>query len=194
MPSAGNSTCRDELLAAERTAREAGRGLWSEAAYQVRQADRPLELARYGATFQVVEGRIARVSEVRGVVYLNFDVDWRKGFSASLRRADRSLLGDFADRPKALSGQSVRVRGWIELKPGPTIDLSSAGLIEFIGPADVADTVPPRYTRRRPPGSNRQRQGLDPAGAAAGRPNETARSRGDRAVRFADLKGALTRP
>ena len=42
----GNSTCRDELLAAERTAREAGRGVWKEAAYQVRGADRPLELAR----------------------------------------------------------------------------------------------------------------------------------------------------
>ena len=41
---AGNRACADELLAAEQAAREARRGLWAEAAYQVRQADRPAEL------------------------------------------------------------------------------------------------------------------------------------------------------
>jgi hypothetical protein len=136
---------------AERTAREAKRGLWGEAAYQVRRADRPSELARYSATFQVVEGRIVRVAEVRGVIYLNFDADWRQGFSVSLRRADRNLLGEFAERPKALEGASVRVRGWIEQRPGPTIDLSSAGLIELenVG-AGVGAIDPARRARRRP--------------------------------------------
>ena len=150
---AGNRACATELLGAERTAREAKRGLWGEAAYQVRRADRPSELARYSATFQVVEGRIVRVAEVRGVIYLNFDADWRQGFSVSLRRADRNLLGEFAERPKALEGASVRVRGWIEQRLSPTIDLSSAGLIELenvgagVGAIDPASA---RRTRRRP--------------------------------------------
>lgn len=150
---AGNRACAPELLAAERRAREARRGVWGEAAYQIRRANRPSELARYGATFQVVEGRIVRVAEVRGVIYLNFDADWRQGFSVSARRADRNLLGDFAERPKGLEGASVRVRGWIELRPGPMIDLSSAGLIEFTEDAGAAaaglDRTPPRRTRRR---------------------------------------------
>ncbi|HMK40771.1 MAG TPA: thermonuclease family protein, partial [Methyloceanibacter sp.] len=121
---AGNRACGAGLLAAERTARESRRGLWGEAAYRIRPADRPLELARYAGTFQAVEGRIVRVAQVRGVTYLNFDVDWHRGFSASVRREDLALLGDLGAEPKALQGRSVRVRGWIEQKPGPAIDLS----------------------------------------------------------------------
>src|SRR4029078_5794385 len=78
---AGNRACADALLAAERGAREARRGLWSDAAYQVRPADRPLERARSRSTFQLVEGRIAAVAQVRGTIYLNFDADWRHAFS-----------------------------------------------------------------------------------------------------------------
>ena len=107
-------------------ARETRRGLWAEAAYQVRQADRPSRAARATATtFQIVEGRIARVAFVRGVIHLNFDRNWRQAFSASLRSADRGLLGLFASDPKALEGRHVRVRGWIEQRrAAPVIDLS----------------------------------------------------------------------
>lgn len=137
---AGNRACSQELLAAEKTARETRRGLWGEAAYQVRQADSPGELSGYRTTFQVVEGRVARVALVRGVIHLNFDRNWRQAFSASLRNADRSLLGAAGD-PKALEGRQVRVRGWIEGSARPAIDLSSGGLIEIwppdAGPARI---------------------------------------------------------
>jgi endonuclease YncB( thermonuclease family) len=116
---AGNRACAHELLAAEQSARELRRGLWAEAAYQVRQADRPAELPGYRTTFQVVEGRIARVAFVRGVIHLNFDRNWRQAFSASLRNADRGLLGVSAGDPKALEGRHVRVRGWIEGASAP---------------------------------------------------------------------------
>ena len=42
---AGNRACADALLAAERGAREARRGLWADAAYQVTSADKPTQLA-----------------------------------------------------------------------------------------------------------------------------------------------------
>ena len=133
---AGNRACADALLAAELGAREARRGLWGEAAYHARLADRPSQLARYRSTFQLAEGRIATVAQVRGTIHLNFDVDWRRGFSASLRRADRGLLGSDAIDPKALAGRLVRVRGWIEQRGGgahgPVIELSTAGLIEIL--------------------------------------------------------------
>jgi micrococcal nuclease len=89
----------------------ARRGLWADAAYQVRPAAKPSDLLRYRSTFQVVEGRIAGVAQVRGMVYLNFDADWRRAFSVSLRRSDRDLLGPNAGDPKALEGKLVRVRG-----------------------------------------------------------------------------------
>ena len=117
---AGNRACADALLAAEGSAREARRGLWAEAAYQVRPADKPSQLARYRSTFQLVEGRIAGAALVRGMIYLNFDADWRRAFSVALRRADRSFLGANAGDPKALEGSLVRVRGWIERRSGPS--------------------------------------------------------------------------
>ena len=95
----------------------------------------------YRTTFQIVEGRIARVAFVRGVIHLNFDRNWRQAFSASLRNADRGLLGVFAGDPKALEGRTVRVRGWIDQhRAAPVIDLSAAGSIEVLDqPATQAD-------------------------------------------------------
>jgi hypothetical protein len=131
---AGNRACTDALLAAEREPREARRGLWANAAYQIRPGDRASEITRYRSTFQVVEGRIERVGQGRGgIVYLNFDKDWRRAFAVSLRLGDRALLGENAGDAKALEGRLVRVRGWIEQHGhGPTIELSTAGLIEVL--------------------------------------------------------------
>ena len=133
---AGNRACAHELFAAEQAAREKRRGLWTDAAYQVRPADTPTELLAYRTTFQIVEGRIARVAFVRGVIHLNFDRNWRQAFSASLRNADRALLGGFAGDPKALEGRAVRVRGWIDQqRAAPVIDLAAAGSIEVLDQA-----------------------------------------------------------
>jgi endonuclease YncB( thermonuclease family) len=134
---AGIRACGAELLSAEHAARAAPRGLWAEAAYQARRADQPAELLRYRTTFQVIEGSIVRVAQVRGTIYLNFDRNWRQGFSVSLRRDDSALLGPFADNPKGLEGRPVRVRGWIEQRGGaPAIDLSHAGLFEVVAAAE----------------------------------------------------------
>ena len=137
---AGNRACANELLAAEDAARAVRRGLWADAAYQVRQADRPAELLAYRTTFQIVEGRIARVAFVRGVIHLNFDRNWRQAFSVSLQNADRGLLGASASDAKALEGRHVRVRGWIDQhRAAPVIDLSAAGSIEVL---DLAQGQP----------------------------------------------------
>jgi endonuclease YncB( thermonuclease family) len=130
---AGHRACSEDLLAAERPAREGRRGLWAEAAYQVRSADDPADLMRYRTTFQIVEGTILRVGLTSGSIYLNFARNWRRGFSVSLRRNDSALLGAHADDPRRLEGRSVRVRGWIDERRGsPVIDMSGGGLIEVL--------------------------------------------------------------
>ena len=144
---AGNRSCAIALLAAEKSAREAGRGLWAEAAYRVRSADKPRQLLAVRSSFQLVEGTIASVAQVRGMVYLNFAADWRHTFSVALRRTDRELLGADAGNPKTLEGKRVRVRGWIEQRTGtangPTIELSTGGLLEVVEPSS-GKTIPDR--------------------------------------------------
>ena len=165
---AGSRACAAEALEAERVAREGRRGLWADAAYQTRSAASPHELLRYGSTFQVVEGRIARVGVTRGTLYLNFGAD-RQEFSVSVRRGDRGFLGPHSDDPKTLEGKRVRVRGWIEHRHGPSIDLSAAGLIEVLDPP-----APAAGLGRRP----RAWRDLQRRGG----PSKTARPRRDRAV------------
>jgi len=133
----GSSTCLNELLTLEMQARAERRGLWGDAAYQVR---RPLarELNTYKGTFQVVEGKVRRASVVRGIIYLDFGQYRRRGMVAFLRVADKSLLGAFASDPQRLTGRIVRVRGWIEGWRVPAINLSAFGVLEIIDPTGSA--------------------------------------------------------
>ncbi len=132
----GSRACAAELLAAERAARQAGRGLWAQAAYQLRRAADTEDLIAYRTTFQLVEGTVASVAIVRGTIYLNFERKWRGAFAVSLRRDDRGVLGAFTAKPAELEGRRVRVRGWIEQRGGgPAIDLSAAGPLEVLDQA-----------------------------------------------------------
>ena len=81
---------------------------------------KPSRALALSGTFQVVEGRIARVAQGRGIDLSQFRCRLAARFSVSLRRGDRGLLGPNADDPKALEGKLVRVRGWIEQRHGPT--------------------------------------------------------------------------
>src|SRR5262245_55344462 len=77
---AAHRACEAELLAAERGARESRLGVWTEAAYEMRSADNATALLRHAATFQVIEGRVARVAITRGSIYLDFEPARRSGF------------------------------------------------------------------------------------------------------------------
>ncbi len=157
---AGNRACAGELLEAEETARRERRGLWAEAAYEVRPADPPQALLRQRGTYQVVLGRIARVGQSRWLIYLNFGFG-RQALSATLRRVDgEALLGAPPSDPKQLEGKLLRVRGWIERRHaggvsragGPVIDLSAAGMVEVVDePAATSGGAPrPRSERTTP--------------------------------------------
>ena len=133
-----SAACMDELMAHERFAREARKGLWDHAAYQIRSAERTRELLRWRSSFQIVEGRVLRVASVRGQVFLNFGEDWREDFTASVRRRLQSSNLDF----NALEGRRVRVRGWIERRAGPAIDIHHHSQIEIIEDREPEFTPP----------------------------------------------------
>lgn len=126
--------CAAELLAIEATARARGVGLWANAAYAVRSAEEAGELLRLRNTFQLVEGRITRIGKSERRVYLDFGADWRTDFSVGiaphLPGTDAEWLARLAD----LEGARARVRGWIERRSGPYIELAAPALLEIIEP------------------------------------------------------------
>ncbi len=129
-----NRAVVDELLAAEREARAAVRGIWAHPFYQVRS---PTQLADAVDTFQLVEGRVVEAARVRGRTYLNFGADWREDFTVTVAPRDRRVFERDGDRLGAetvdqLAGQRLRVRGWVDEFNGPTIAVTHPEQIEWL--------------------------------------------------------------
>jgi hypothetical protein len=126
-----NRGCVAELLAHERAARAAGRGLWALKAYAVRMAD--TVGAADAGHFVLVEGRVAGVSVFADKAYLNFGPNYRTDFTGVIGAPDLALFRAEGYDLKALRGQPVRVRGWLEMLNGPMIAISHPEQIEALG-------------------------------------------------------------
>ena len=127
-----NRACMGDLLEREARARGAGKGLWQDREYMQRQA---LDIARLSNDlhrYQIVEGRVHAAGEVRGRLYLNFEANWRRDFTASIGR--KALAGMIRDgfNPASLKGRHVRIRGWIERRNGPLIAVTHREQIEVV--------------------------------------------------------------
>ena len=131
----GMDACSEALARLERRARDRGLGLWSNAAYRVRDADNGDELARATGAFHVVSGAVDRVSRGQGAVYVSLAPRGRRdgsySFAAVVPARGTALIGGTA--PRALQGRRVIVRGWIEQRRGPVIVIDSKGQFEEVG-------------------------------------------------------------
>ena len=128
----GQDNCLAALIKHESKAIAAGRGLWRNAAYQIRHAQASGELRRFSGSYQLVEGRVLRVGRSRSRYYLNFGRNWRNDFTVAI---DKKYVRRFARngiRIAQLAGQYIRVRGWIRLHNGPLIDVYNSGQIELL--------------------------------------------------------------
>ena len=118
-----------EMLALERAARAARRGIWRHPFYQVRTV---AEAAGLIDTFQLVEGRVMAAAVVRGRVYLNFGSDWRDDFTIAIAPRDRRRFTRAGIAPDSWGGRLVRVRGWLKRYNGPMIEANHPEQIELL--------------------------------------------------------------
>jgi endonuclease YncB( thermonuclease family) len=129
-PLPGETLCLAALFAREAVARATRSGLWSNPAYAIRSARDTRTLMALTGTFQIVEGWVAAIGGTRRELFLNFGRDWRWDFTAAVdlrRLPDRDAT---VSKLKALEGRYVRVRGWIEKRNGPFIELAAPDVIE----------------------------------------------------------------
>ena len=130
---ADNRALLPELLALERKARAASRGIWGNAYYdllQTSEAERDAD--DLVDTFQLVEGRVAEAALVRDRAYLNFGSDWHEDFTAVLQPETVDLFLAEGIDPAVFEGRRVRIRGWIELYNGPMIEVTYPEQIEVL--------------------------------------------------------------
>lgn len=121
--------CAAELFAAEDKARSAHLGLWASNAYAVRT---PEAVGDDIDTFQVVEGRVLNASVKNGRAYLNFGTDWRRDFTVTIDPIDMRNFRATGVDPKSYAGQTIRVRGWVQLHNGPEIEVANPQGIEVL--------------------------------------------------------------
>ena len=129
---AGGKACADALLAAEREARAAKRGLWADPNFAPLAAENLAGLGAARGHFALVEGQVLSVRESGATIYVNFGRRWTRDFTVTiLKRQKRSFAAAGIDVDR-LQGRRIRVRGVIEQRGGPIIEALAPEQIEPI--------------------------------------------------------------
>lgn len=139
----GSYACMPEMLAHERVARQAGSALWGNAAYTVRSARRTRELMRRRNSYEIVVGKIAKVAVTKARTYINFGADWRQDFTAGIEGRVLRANPEWANTLASLEGRRVEVRGWIQYRNGPYIDIEDPSQIAPVDEALPGRSPPP---------------------------------------------------
>ena len=127
-----NRQCLDLLFAAEGRARVSGLGIWRDPYYSVRAADAPGDLLARAGHYELVEGRILLAEERGGRIYLNFGRFWKQDFTAVIEGPARRLFAAAGIDPLVLDGALVRIRGWVDDRDGPRIEITHPEQLEVL--------------------------------------------------------------
>jgi endonuclease YncB( thermonuclease family) len=127
----GNKACADMLLSAERSARASRRGLWANPNFAPLRPENIQRIAAARGQFALVEGKVLSVRESGATIYLNFGRRWTQDFTVTILKRHRREFASAGIDPKRLEGRPIRVRGWIEERSGPVIEVAAPEQIEL---------------------------------------------------------------
>ena len=130
--SVGDRACAAGLFAREQSARTAKLGLWADPAYAVQSADDPAAVLRLRGKLALVEGRVLSVRESGGTIYVNFGRRWSEDFTVTVPKRSERAFTAAGMNIKELARRTVRVRGWIEERGGPWIEVRLPEQIEVV--------------------------------------------------------------
>ncbi|MGB3448822.1 MAG: thermonuclease family protein [Xanthobacteraceae bacterium] len=123
--------CRTELVAAETAARQAGQGIWA-APDVIKNARSPSEILAKLGQFTLAEGKVVSARQSGATFYLNFGRRWRRDFAVIIPKQMIGLLARDGIDVRTLAGHRIRVRGWIEQRGGPRIEVRGTGQVEVL--------------------------------------------------------------
>jgi endonuclease YncB( thermonuclease family) len=123
--------CRAELLAAEAEARRGRQGVWSDPA-AIKNAENSGDILARMGQFTLVEGKVVSVREAGATLYLNFGRRWTQDFAVTISRRIAATFETAGIALKSLEHKRIRVRGWVEQRGGPRIEIRQIGQIELL--------------------------------------------------------------
>jgi endonuclease YncB( thermonuclease family) len=124
--------CATTLSAAEAEARQAKRGAWTDASV-IKNAESPDDILAGIGRFTVVEGKVLSVRQAGETTYLNFGRNWTQDFAVTISRRMMPAVEAAGLTLKSLENKRIRVRGFVEARGGPRIEVLRAGQIELLG-------------------------------------------------------------
>lgn len=127
-----NKDCAAELAAAEAEARQAKKGTWADPA-AIKNAESPGDILAGIGRFTVVEGKVLSVRQAGATTYLNFGRNWTRDFAVTISRRMVPAFEAAGLSPKSLENRRIRVRGFVEARGGPRIEVLRVGQIEVLG-------------------------------------------------------------
>jgi endonuclease YncB( thermonuclease family) len=124
--------CASVLMAAEAAARQAKRGIWADPTV-IKNTESPGDILAGIGQFTLVEGKVLSVRQAGATTYLNFGRNWTRDFAVTISRRMLPVFEAAGIVLKSLENRRIRVRGWIEARGGPRIEVLRVGQIELLG-------------------------------------------------------------
>jgi endonuclease YncB( thermonuclease family) len=124
--------CASVLASAEAAGRAAKKGIWADPA-AIKNAESPGDILTGIGRFTVVEGRALLVRQAGTMTYLNFGRNWTRDFAVTISRRMLARVEAAGTALKSLENQRIRVRGFVEARQGPRMEVLHPGQIERIG-------------------------------------------------------------
>jgi endonuclease YncB( thermonuclease family) len=123
--------CASVLTAAEATGRQAKQGTWADPG-AIKNAESSGDILAGIGRFTVVEGKVLSVRQAGATTYLNFGRNWTRDFAVTISRRIVSAFEAAGIGLKSLENRRIRVRGWVEARGGPRIEVLHPGQIELL--------------------------------------------------------------
>jgi endonuclease YncB( thermonuclease family) len=123
--------CEGILMQAEAEARKVKKGLWN-APGAIKNAEIPDDILAGIGQFAVIEGKVLSVRQAGTTTYLNFGRNWTRGFAVTISRRTMPAVETAGLALKSLENRRIRVRGWVESRGGPRIELLRGEQLEML--------------------------------------------------------------
>ena len=134
-PLSETSACLPALYQAEAEARAEKRGLWVDPAYAVLDQAQDPDFSGLGGRVVVVSGTVANVNAGRYRTFVNLGKNRRKSLTVTLSAHTVREFATAGLAPQSLAGRNLRVRGLLDTRFGPRIEVYTPGAIELLGGA-----------------------------------------------------------
>ncbi len=141
-PDTADGSCRTALLAAEAKARASGLGLWADQYYAVIPAAGRASFSEKSGSTVIVEGRIAGLTVRKPRITLYLGPRKETDFSVTVTPRGRRAFAAAQTYLAGLTGQNVRLRGLLDTRFGPHLEISDLNALEIVSQEQNATGSP----------------------------------------------------